>query len=330
MTKEETLEITIPETCQGDRLDKALAACADDLSRTRIKALMLDGQITRNGVVTSDPSFKVKEGEVYTLTIPPIEEADPVGEDIPLDILFEDDDLIVINKPVGLVIHPGAGNHNGTLVNALLFHCGDSLSGIGGVRRPGIVHRLDKDTSGVMLAAKNDAAHQHLSEQFSVHSIARRYHAIVTGCPLPLSGRVDTLIARHPVHRQKMAVHKKRGKVATTHYAVKSVFRAKGQPVAALVECTLETGRTHQVRVHLAHLGHGLVGDKIYGGGKIPKHAQGTEAGEAMRSFPRQALHAAHLGFIHPISKKEMIFDAALPKDMKTLVKVLKKSTNQK
>jgi 23S rRNA pseudouridine1911/1915/1917 synthase len=290
---------------------------------------MLKGHITRDGEAATDPAGVAKEGEIYEITIPPSEDAVPKGEDIPLNILFEDDDLIVIDKPAGLVVHPGAGNADGTLVNALIHHCGDSLSGIGGVRRPGIVHRLDKDTSGVMIAAKNDAAHRALSEQFSAHTVMRKYLAVVTGCPLPLEGRVETLIARNPRHRKKMAVSKTKGKEARTRFAVKELFRAKGQPLASLVECALETGRTHQVRVHMAHLGHPLIGDQLYGRGKTPKAAAGTEAGEAIQAFPRQALHAAHLAFTHPLTGKTLSFDSPLPKDMKNLVKILKSSKSQ-
>jgi len=330
MSKEKTKEIIIPEALSGERLDKALATLLPELSRTRLKALMLEGHILAKDGSAADPSDSAKTGNVYLVTIPAAEDPVPQGEDIGLDILYEDSDLIVIDKPAGLVVHPGAGNPAGTLVNALIHHCGDSLSGIGGVKRPGIVHRLDKDTSGVMIAAKNDAAHQHLSRQFSDHTIERRYLAVVTGCPLPLSGRVDTMIARHPAHRKKMAVSKKnKGKEARTRFQTREVYNSKGQPFAALVECTLETGRTHQVRVHMAHLGHPLVGDKLYGRGNVPKNAAGTDAGEAIKAFPRQALHAAHLGFVHPSTKEALSFDSPLPKDMKTLVKILKSSKKQ-
>ena len=328
--KEKTNLVTIPENLGGERLDKALATLMPELSRTRLKALMLKGYILRDGQAAADPALGTKAGEIYQITIPPAEDAAPKGQDLPLKILFEDDHLIVIDKPAGLVVHPGAGNPDSTLVNALIYHCGDSLSGIGGVRRPGIVHRLDKDTSGVMVAAKNDAAHRALSEQFSAHTIERRYLSVVIGCPLPLKGRVATLIARNPRHRKKMAVAKNKGKEARTGYSVREVFRAKGQPLASLVECTLETGRTHQVRVHMAHLGHPLIGDRLYGRGKTPKAAAGAAAGEAIKAFPRQALHAAHLGFNHPLTGKALAFDSPLPEDMKTLVKILKSSKRQR
>ncbi len=329
MREEKAKQITIPETLGGERLDKALAMLVPELSRTRLKALMLEGHIIRDGEAAADPAGVAKPGEIYEITIPPSEDAAPKGEDLPLNILFEDDDLIVIDKPAGLVVHPGAGNASGTLVNALIHNCGDSLSGIGGVRRPGIVHRLDKDTSGVMVAAKNDAAHRALSDQFSAHTMMRKYLAVVTGCPLPLSGRFDTLIGRHPRHRKKMTVLKTKGKEARTRYETKGVFRAKGQPFAALVECTLETGRTHQVRVHMAHLGHPLVGDKTYGRGKVPKNVQNSEAGDVIANFPRQALHAAYLAFTHPVTGQALAFDSPPPEDMKTLVKILKSSKRQ-
>jgi len=331
MSEEKTKEIIIPAALEAERLDKALATLLPEFSRTRLKALMLEGHILGKDGAAANPSHTVRVGEVYLITVPAAGEATPKGENIPLRILYEDKDLIVIDKPAGLVVHPGAGNAKGTLVNALIHHCGDSLSGIGGIKRPGIVHRLDKDTSGVMIAAKNDAAHRALSRQFSAHSIERRYLAVVSGCPLPLTGRVDTWIARHPVNRKKMAVAREnRGKEAHTRYRTVEVYNSKGQPAAALVECALETGRTHQVRVHMAHLGHPLIGDKLYGRGKIPKNSVGTPAAESIKSFPRQALHAAHLGFVHPATGETLSFDAPLPKDMKTLVKALKSSKNSK
>jgi len=308
----------------GLRLDRALHAKAPELSRTRLKGLILEGRVMRNGAAVHEPSLAVKAGEVFCISIPTPAEATPKAEQITLDILHEDKDVIVINKSSGLVVHPAPGHAGGTLVNALLHHCGDSLSGIGGVKRPGIVHRLDKDTSGVMVAAKNDAAHHSLSTQFADHTISRSYLAIVAGVPLPLEGEIKTLIARHAHHRQKMAVSKTRGKEAVTHYRVKEIFKAKGQGIAALVECTLFTGRTHQVRVHMAHIGHPILGDAVYGRGRIPKNLNGTAAGNAIAAFPRQALHAALLAFDHPSKGKRMTFKAPLPANLKALQKALK------
>lgn len=301
------------------RLDKALATLLPELSRTRLKALMQEGNVTNDGTPVCDPSIKVKEGQVFKVKVPEAIEPIPKPENIPLNILFEDDDLIVIDKPAGLVVHPAPGHYSGTLVNALLHHCGDSLSGIGGVRRPGIVHRLDKDTSGVMVVAKNDKSHQHLSDQFSKHTLTRKYKAIVTGVPHPHGGRIETLIARNPKHRQKMAVSKKKGKEARTIYQVCQVL-----PWTSIVECTLETGRTHQVRVHMAEIGHPLIGDQLYSRGRIPKALRGKSAETAIKNFKRQALHAFFLSFTHPTTKEIKSFQSPIPSDMEALVKALK------
>ena len=289
---------------QGMRVDKFLASVTD-LSRTRIAALLEKGMITPQ--VEADD--KVIPGQVFTILIPEAEPAIPLAEKIKLDILYEDTDLIVLNKPAGMVVHPGAGNTNGTLVNALLAHCGDSLSGIGGVKRPGIVHRIDKDTSGVLVIAKNDFTHQALSEQFAIHSIKRIYQAIVYGIP-PVSGTITGHIGRSSSNRQKMAVVHSGGKLATTHYRViKPLFNGK----ACWIECQLETGRTHQIRVHMTSIKHPLVGDAVYG--SAPK---GTP--EILRIFPRQALHAGFLSFVHPRFNREVSFSAGLPQDMDLLI----------
>lgn len=309
----------VPKDLAGVRLDKALATLLPELSRTRLKALMQDGLVTKDGTPVTEPSIKVKTGQAFEVNVPKAIEPIPKPENIPLNILFEDEDVIVIDKPAGLVVHPAPGHYSGTLVNALLFHCGDSLSGIGGVKRPGIVHRLDKDTSGVMVVAKNDKSHQHLSEQFSNHSLTRKYKAIVTGTPHPHGGRIETLIARNPKHRQKMAVSKNKGKEARTIYQVCQVL-----PWTAVVECTLETGRTHQVRVHMAHIGHPLIGDKLYSRGRIPKALKGKSAETALKNFPRQALHAFYLSFTHPTTKAIKTFQSPMPSDMQALVKALK------
>ena len=289
---------------QGLRLDKFISL-KTNLSRSRVLSLIKDDFLTPH----QDADTKVILGQKFDLIIPKAQDAIPVAEKMDLDILYEDSDLIVLNKPAGMVVHPGAGNFSGTLVNALLAHCGDSLSGIGGVRRPGIVHRIDKETSGVLVIAKNDLAHQGLAEQFSVHSIHRVYYAIVYGFA-PSSGVIQGNIGRSPKNRQKMAVVSEGGKHAVTHFRlIKPLFNGK----ASLVECRLETGRTHQIRVHMTSIKHPLVGDKTYG--SVPK---GTI--ELLRMFPRQALHAAELGFIHPRTGKQIMLKTKLPLDMQLLL----------
>ena len=282
------IEAVIGEAQQGLRLDKALADLVSDLSRERLKALIVEGQVTADGRALN-PSMKVAAGQAFKITLPAPVEAEAVAQDIPLTIVHEDADLIVIDKPAGLVVHPAAGNLDGTLVNALLHHCRGQLSGIGGVARPGIVHRIDKDTSGLLVVAKSDKAHEGLAEQFKAHSIDRLYAAIVYGIPQQPSGTVDTWIGRSDSDRKKMAVHREgRGKHAVTHYRV--LDRLRG---AAMVECKLETGRTHQVRVHMAHLGHPLIGDPIYSRDK-----KGFKSILETLGFKRQALHAKRLGLI--------------------------------
>ncbi|MFY9287664.1 MAG: RluA family pseudouridine synthase, partial [Alphaproteobacteria bacterium] len=258
----------------------------------------------------------VKESEHYSILIPPPEPAQPEAQDIELDVVFEDKDLLVINKPAGMVVHPAPGNRDQTLVNALLAHCGKSLSGIGGVARPGIVHRLDKDTSGLMVVAKNDAAHQALTAQFSDRSLSRIYQAVVWGAPTPKTGKIEVPIGRHARDRKKQAVTS-RGKTALTYYTVLENFS-----LASLVECKLATGRTHQIRVHLAHIKHPVIGDPVYGANKTR-----MKGNEELCTFPRQALHAAQLQFIHPRSKKSLRFLAKLPKDMADLLKALRRNT---
>ncbi|MBO5997203.1 MAG: RluA family pseudouridine synthase [Alphaproteobacteria bacterium] len=302
-TQQLHIQVTNPSEV-GLRLDKFLSS-KTNLSRTRISSLIKDGYLKPD--LPAD--FKVVLGQTFDLTLPPAQEATPTAQKIPLDILYEDDDLIVLNKPAGMVVHPGAGNFSGTLVNALLAHCGDSLSGIGGVKRPGIVHRIDKETSGVLVVAKNDITHQKLSEQFSVHSIHRVYQAVVYGLT-PYEGTVRGNIGRSPTNRQKMAIVQQGGKPAVTHFKlIKPLFNGK----ASLIECRLETGRTHQIRVHMTSIKHPLVGDKTYG--NAPK---GTP--EILRLFPRQALHAAELGFIHPNTGKNILLKAPMPTDMQLLI----------
>ncbi|WP_313394516.1 RluA family pseudouridine synthase [Sphingobium yanoikuyae] len=307
------IETTIGEAQAGLRLDRALAELLPDLSRERIKALIVEGQIVSGGR-SLNPSMKVAVGQDYSITVPAPVALDAVAQDIPLDIVHEDADLIVVDKPAGLVVHPAAGNLDGTLVNALLHHCDGQLSGIGGVARPGIVHRIDKDTSGLLVVAKSDKAHEGLARQFKDHSIDRLYAAIVYGIPAPGSGTVDAWIGRSDADRKKMAVHREgRGKHAVTHYRVMERLRG-----AAMVECRLETGRTHQVRVHMAHLGHPLIGDPVYG-----RDRKGFKSILETLGFKRQALHAKRLGFIHPVTEEPLAFDSPLPADMQELLSEL-------
>ncbi|MGE0669273.1 MAG: RluA family pseudouridine synthase [Sphingomonadales bacterium] len=323
---DQTVEAVIGEDAAGDRLDKALAAALSGMSRARIQQLLAAGMVARmDGPVArtiDNASAKVKPGERYVLTVPPAIEAQPRGEAIPLNIAYEDAHLIVIDKPAGLVVHPAAGHAGGTLVNALIAHCGDSLSGIGGVRRPGIVHRLDKDTSGLMVAAKTDAAHNGLAAQFHDHSIERAYKAVCWGAPRPREGTIDTQIGRSTANRQKRAVLKAGGKHAVTHYSVEAVFGDPLAPVASLIECRLETGRTHQIRVHMAHIGHTVIGDPMYGAGRRARGLT-AEAQEFLRTFRRQALHAGVLGFEHPVTGCVLNFTSELPSDMDALTRVL-------
>ena len=315
--------VVAPEDA-GQRMDKFLAAQAPELSRTRIQNLVSEGQVLLNGEVWDSASHKLKAGDEIVISVPEARDDTPVAEDIPLDIVYEDDALIVINKPVGLVVHAGAGHADGTLVNALLHHCGDTLSGIGGVKRPGIVHRLDKDTSGLMLVAKTDKAHKKLSAQLSDRTLHRRYKALVWGTPVPRKGVVDAPIGRHPSNRQKMGVVHRNGREARTQYLLVEEWG----PVS-MVECTLETGRTHQVRVHMAHAGYPLLGDPLYGlarNGQTSRLKKGGLAEELIPQvldFPRQALHAAEIAFIHPLTDEEMWFEADLPEDMQALISII-------
>ncbi len=334
----ETIELIVSEEDSGTRLDKWLSDQLFDYSRSRIKALIDDGCVMKDGTVTTSASAKIKTDECYSFTLPPLEEALPEAENIPLEILFEDEHLIIINKPAGMVTHPSAGNYSGTLVNALLFHCAGSLSGIGGVARPGIVHRLDKETSGVMVAAKHDKAHKGLTEAFAVHDIKRIYQAVVHSSPRPGVGSIETGYARSSSDRKKMAVvdyyTHANAKEAITHYRVRENFgqgRAKmpGDSLASLIECQLETGRTHQIRVHMAHLGHPLLGDQVYGrgpglSGLRPGDPEADAAIEVTRAFRRQALHAKQLGFSHPITGEDLMFETAPPADLQNLLEHLR------
>jgi 23S rRNA pseudouridine1911/1915/1917 synthase len=304
----------------GQRLDKALAE-ASGLSRERVKALLAEGRIELDGRAASQASAKPPAGAAYAIDLPPAVPAEAQAQDIPLAVVYEDADLIVVDKPAGLVVHPAAGNPDGTLVNALLHHCaqsgGGQLSGIGGVARPGIVHRIDKDTSGLLVAAKNDAAHEGLARQFADHSIERAYLAIVSGLPIPAAGTITVRIGRSATNRKKMAPldeGSSRGKHAVTHYKVLESF-GHGAAGAALVECRLETGRTHQVRVHMSSIGHSLLGDPLYG----RSHPRLRPVLSGL-GFTRQALHAAVLGFSHPITGETIRFTSELPPDMRELL----------
>lgn len=309
-----SVNATITAEMDGWRLDRALAALVPLLSRERIKALISTGEVTLGGIAARDPSAKARTGAAYTLTIPEPRPANAEAQDIPLEIVFEDDQLLVVDKPAGLVVHPAAGNLDGTLVNALLHHCRGRLSGIGGVARPGIVHRIDKDTSGLLVVAKTDRAHEGLAKQFAAHSIERRYLAITNGIPNPPSGTVDAPLARSPQNRKKVAiVDADRGKRAVTHYRLLQPLKD-----AALVECQLETGRTHQVRVHMASIGHALLGDPVYGRPR-PSHREILKD----LGFHRQALHAAVIGFVHPVDRKNCRFESKIPDDMQRLFSIL-------
>jgi 23S rRNA pseudouridine1911/1915/1917 synthase len=327
----EILEVTLPPEAAGERLDRALASALPNLSRTRIQALVRAGKLTLGGMAADDPGKKVAGGEAVRLELPPPEAAEPEAENIPLDVVYEDSELIVINKPAGLVVHQGAGNWTGTLVNALLHHCKGTLSGIGGVERPGIVHRLDKDTSGLLVAAKTDRTHRALSEQFADHgrtnSLERAYIALVWGMPSRPRGTIDAPIDRDPRHREKMHVSSKpgKGREAITHWELLESYGPPKAPLVSLIRCTLETGRTHQIRVHMAHLGHPVLGDPLYGVGFKSKAAHLSEmARKSLAGLGRQALHAAHLAFKHPASGEVMSFDSDLPEDLRQLVESLK------
>lgn len=326
--------LTANDDDDGQRLDRFIATQLPELSRSRARDLIREGRVSGTSRTIMEPDYRVKSADVFTIAIPEAVPAEPAPENIALNVLYEDAALIVIDKPAGLVVHPAPGNWSGTLVNALIAHCGDSLSGIGGVKRPGIVHRLDKDTSGVMVVAKTDAAHHGLAEQFADHgregALTRLYQALVWGVPSPRKDTVTTYIGRHPTNRTKMAVLKNGGKLAVTDYNVSKVLPEPGKdqakPVASLVECTLKTGRTHQIRVHMAYLGHPVIGDPLYGSGFRSKtRALPTGAQSAIFPLTRQALHASVLGFLHPISGKYVQFRSELPSDMLELMDVLTK-----
>lgn len=313
---DQILHVTLTEGAAGLRLDRALAEALPELSRERLKTLIKGGRVAdAKGAILWDPAAKAAAPAALEIRLPAAAPAHNVAQDLDLVIAYEDAHLIVVDKPAGMVVHPAAGNADGTLVNALLHHCAGQLSGIGGVARPGIVHRIDKDTSGLIVAAKHDKAHEGLAKQFAAHSIDRRYLALATGRPMPANGTVDAALGRSPTNRKKMAVIAAgRGKRAVTHY--RTVEALNG---ATLVECRLETGRTHQVRVHMAHIGHPLVGDPVYGRARKPL----SDILRA-RNFTRQALHAAHLGFIHPVTGNKVALDSEIPADMRELIDELR------
>ena len=309
-----------------------------NLSRTRLARLIAEGHVALNGQAATDPKTRVAEGDLVEIAVPEAEDSHIGPEDIPLSVVFEDDDLIVIDKPAGMVVHPAPGSPSGTLVNALLHHCGEALSGVGGLKRPGIVHRIDKDTSGLLVVAKSDRAHHGLAAQFEKHSVERYYKAVVYGLPDAtdprLRGvkgvnfeagnimRITTHLARHKTDRQKQAVLFQGGRHAVTRVRIVTPFGAP--PVASLVECWLETGHTHQIRVHMSHAGHSLIGDPTYGGRrKLAREAVSPAGAEAVRAFPRQALHAEVLGFVHPVTGESLRFEAPLPQDMADLIAAL-------
>ncbi len=312
--------VTVPLGAEGNRLDKWLAEVMPETSRTRFRALIVDGAVIESGAPQLDPTRKIKTGETYTVNFPPPVDARPVAQSMDLNVVFEDDALIVVNKPAGLVVHPAPGNPDRTLVNALLAHCGDSLQGIGGVRRPGIVHRIDKGTSGLLVAAKTEAAHAGLAALFAAHDISRRYEAFVWGAPRPPKGTITGAIGRSPHNRKKMAIVTKTGKEAETLYTTVSSFGT----AASHVRCTLKTGRTHQIRVHMTSIGHPLIGDPLYGNAKRKLLREFSSIGEVyLRDFSRPALHASTLGFVHPITSKKHLFECPLPDDLAQLKAIL-------
>ena len=304
----------------GQRLDRFLAESIGTLSRSRVKLLIESGLLRRNGAVLCEPAHPVQSGAAYTLEIPPASPATPQPQAIPLDVLYEDPDIIVVDKPAGLVVHPAPGNQDGTLVNAVLAHCGPGLTGIGAERRPGIVHRLDKDTSGLMVIAKTQVANDALTAAFAARSIDRAYLALCWGVPSPLEGEIAGPIGRDPRERKRMAVLARGGKQAMTHYRTLHAW----QTSAALLECRLATGRTHQIRVHMANSGHALIGDPLYLR-RVPAVARSLPAGirQILLDFPRQALHAARLGFVHPVTGGQLSFETPPPADFRSLLAAL-------
>ena len=325
--KKDIFNITVPLNYHGYRIDKFLQSQINELSRTRLQGLIRDGQVKLNNFIVNNPSKKIKKEDQIKVNFPPPKETLIKPNKIPLDILYDDDDIIVINKSPGIVIHPGAGNYSNTIVNGLLFKYKNNLSSIGGKLRPGIVHRIDKDTSGVIVVAKNDNAHINLSKQFSDHSIKRVYEALIWGSLKPQNGKISEKISRSVKNRQLMAVRKEKGKMAITNYKTLKVFQNFNLPKISLIECQLETGRTHQIRVHMNFKGNSILGDKSYGKTKRKFKKIDLSLEKIINNFNRQALHAKSLGFIHPKTKKEIFFEAKRPKDFDTLIKSLNKAS---
>ena len=325
--KKNIFDIIVPLSFNEDRIDKFLQSQLKELSRTRIQSLIKDGQIKLNNIIIYNSSKKIKKEDKIRINIPPPKKTFIKPNKIPLDILYDDNDIVVINKFPGVVVHPGAGNYEKTIVNGLLFKYQNNLSSIGGKLRPGIVHRIDKDTSGVIVVAKNDNAHINLSEQFSNHTIKRVYEALVWGSLRPRNGKITEKISRSVKNRQLMTVRKEKGKIAITNYKTLKIFQNLNLPKISLIECQLETGRTHQIRVHMNFKGNPILGDKSYGK-SIKKYKKiNVEIEKKINNFKRQALHAKSLGFTHPKNKKELFFEAKRPKDFDSLVKKLKKAS---
>lgn len=331
MSQDETeyWQLEIKQSDVGQRLDKVLATNHDDLSRSRLKSLLTDGNLALNGTVFTSPSYKVRDGDSIKLTLPPPVSVETLAQDIPLDILHEDEAIIIVNKAAGMVVHPAEGNPDGTLVNALLGHCGDSLKGIGGEIRPGIVHRLDKDTSGVMVVAKDEVSLNFISAQFAERSLDRNYWALCWGRPYPAEGEVEAALGRHPKNRKKMAVVIRDGKYAKTYFKVLERFgTGVDKAAAALIQCKLATGRTHQIRVHMTEIGHSIIGDPLYGRATKDrlKHLS-DEVEEQVSKLDRQMLHARTLGFIHPITKEYVFFEVEPPEDFLVALATLREMT---
>ena len=325
--KKDIFNIIVPLNSHGYRIDKFLQSQINELSRTRLQALIRDGQVKINNIIINSTSKKIKEDDQIKVNFPPPTETLIKPNKIPLDILYDDDDIIVINKSPGVVVHPGAGNYDKTIVNGLMFKYKNNLSSIGGKLRPGIVHRIDKDTSGVIVVAKNDNAHINLSKQFSDHSIKRVYEALIWGSLKPQNGKISEKISRSVKNRQLMTVRKEKGKIAITNYKTLKVFQNLNLPKISLIECQLETGRTHQIRVHMNFKGNQILGDKSYGKTKKKFTKIDLSLEKKINNFNRQALHAKSLGFIHPKTKKEVFFEARRPNDFETLIKKLKKAS---
>jgi len=325
--KKNTFNITVPLNCDGHRIDRFLQSQINDLSRTRLQTLIRDGEVKLNNDLIINSSKKIKKEDQIKVNFPPPKQTLIKANKIPLDILYDDDHIIIINKLPGVVVHPGAGNYEKTIVNGLLYKYQNDLSSVGGKLRPGIVHRIDKDTSGVIVVAKNDNAHIDLSQQFKNHTIKRTYEALVWGVLKPQNGKINEKISRSVKNRQLMSVRKEKGKLAITNYKTLKIFQNTNIPKISLIECQLETGRTHQIRVHMNYKGNSILGDKSYGKLKKKFKTIDLKIEKIINSFNRQALHAKSLGFIHPKTKNEVFFEAKRPKDFDTLIKMLNNSS---